>query len=147
MYAAVFGVWKTQVVCVKLYETRVRMWSVLYGFESSCSCLELLFKPTQSQHCALCVCVCVCVCVRSPVARGCVKYNCCVRKWKVSICQSGGNDEPVRPLHWGTSRHSHSWTNDLEFMMWRCQVMMFEYGRYWGRLINKCIIMSQRGQL
>lgn len=24
--------------------------------------------------------------------------------------------------------------------------MMFEYGRYWGRLINKCIIMSQRGQ-
>lgn len=43
---------------------------------------SVTFAPTQS-------CAYRCVCVRSPGARGSVKYKCCVRKWKVSICQSG----------------------------------------------------------
>lgn len=75
---------------------------------------------------ALCVCIYLCVCVRSPGARGCVKYNCCVRKWKVSICQSGGTDETKLSLHCGTSCHSNLWTNDqFPFLnMWRCGVMM-----------------------
>lgn len=94
------------------------------------SCLELLLNQHKAST------VCACACVRSPGARGCVKYNCCVRKWKVSICRGGGSHETVRSHHWETSHHSDSWTNDA--IMWRCGVMMPDYHTYWRSQL-KCI--------
>ena len=119
--------WENSGKSSKAICTCVSLMCPLAVFESSFSmysCLELFFYTNTKR--ALCVCVYLCVCARSPGARGCVKYNCCVRKWKVSICQSGGTDETIRSLHCGTSRHSHFWTNDRFpfFNMWRCGVMM-----------------------
>lgn len=92
-----FLLWKTQVICVKFYEKTCYASRV-------CSVCVLLFTVfmfrvhflNQHKASAVCVCGCICVCVRSARARGCVKYNCCVRKWKVSICQSGGMVSSLR---------------------------------------------------
>lgn len=93
------------------------------------------------------MCLYIFVCVRSPGARGCVKYNCCVRKWKVSICQSGGTwwNHTVSLLRDKLSvTLTDQWQAPL-FNMRRCGVMMSEYHRYWrGQL--KCISsLSQQG--
>ena len=118
-----FVVWKTQVICAKVH-ARVHIACVRPEFESSlstCSCSEFLNRHKAT---AVCLCISLCVCVRSPGAPSCVKYNCCVRKWKVSNCQSGGTrwNHVVCSLREKLSlTDTGQWQVPL-FKTWRCRL-------------------------